>query len=64
VVSSYVLLAATAFYSLASVPVALHYLDPKRFGLWVVRDTLMGYLGLIDAGMTAARRKLPEPSQN
>lgn len=43
---------------------ALHYLDPKRFGLWVVRDTLMGYLGLIDAGMTAARRKLPEPSQN
>jgi len=47
-----------------SLPVALHYLDPKRFGLWVVMGTLMGYLGLIDAGMTVVRRKLPEPSQN
>jgi O-antigen/teichoic acid export membrane protein len=58
VVSSYVLLAATAFYSLASLPVALHYLDPERFGLWVVMGTLMGFLGLIDAGMTAAAARL------
>jgi O-antigen/teichoic acid export membrane protein len=58
VASSYVLLAATAFYSLASLPVALHYLDPKRFGLWVVMGTLMGYLGLIDAGMTSAAARL------
>lgn len=58
VVSSYVLLAATAFYSLASVPVALHYLDLERFGLWVVIGALMGYLGLIDAGMTSAVARL------
>ncbi len=59
VVSSYVLLAATAFYSLASVPVALHYLDDtKRFGLWIVMGTLAGYLNLIDAGMTAAVARL------
>jgi O-antigen/teichoic acid export membrane protein len=58
VVSSYVLLAATAFYSLASVPVALHYLDAKRFGLWMVMGTLAGYLGLIDAGMTGAAARL------
>lgn len=64
VASSYVLLAATAVYSLASVPVALHYLapppdnDPKRFGLWLVMGTLVGYLSLIDAGMTGAAARL------
>ena len=58
VASSYILLAATAFYSLASVPVALHYLDARRFGLWVVMGTLTGYLGLIDAGMTGAAARL------
>jgi len=58
VASSYVQLAATAFYSLASVPVALHYLDTQRFGLWVVVGTLMGYLNLIDAGMTGSSLRL------
>ena len=56
--SSYFLLAATAVYSLASVPVALHYLDIKRFGLWMVMGTLAGYLSLIDAGMTSAVARL------
>jgi O-antigen/teichoic acid export membrane protein len=58
VVSSYVLLAATAVYSLASVPVALYYLDTQRFGLWMVMGTLVGYLSLIDAGMTGAAARL------
>jgi O-antigen/teichoic acid export membrane protein len=58
VVSSYVLLAATAVYSLASVPVALHYLDTPRFGLWIVMGTLTGYLNLIDAGMNSAVARL------
>ena len=58
VVSSYALLAATAVYSLASVPVALHYLDIDRFGLWVLMGTLAGYLNLIDAGMTSAAGRL------
>ena len=58
VVSSYVLLGGTAFYSLASVPVALHYLDPPRFGLWIVMGTLAGYLTLVDAGMTSATARL------
>ena len=56
--ASYVLLAATAVYSLASVPVALHYLDTQRFGLWMVMGTLAGYLNLIDAGMTGAAARL------
>jgi O-antigen/teichoic acid export membrane protein len=58
VASSYVLLAATAFYQLASVPVALHYLDIDRFGLWIVMGTLVGYMSLIDAGMTSAAGRL------
>ena len=56
--SSYVLLAATALYSLASWPVALHYLDTKRFGLWIVMGTLVGCVSLIDAGMTSAAARL------
>jgi O-antigen/teichoic acid export membrane protein len=58
VASSYILLAATAVYSLASVPVALHYLNLPRFGLWIVMGTLAGYLNFIDAGMTSAAARL------
>jgi len=58
VASSYVLLAATAVYSLASVPVALHYLDKERFGLWALMGSLINYLSLIDAGMTGAAGRL------
>ena len=64
VASSYILLAATAVYTLASVPVALHYLAPPpdhdlaRFGLWMVMGTLVGYLNLMDAGMTWAVARL------
>jgi O-antigen/teichoic acid export membrane protein len=58
VFSSYVLLAATAVYSLASVSVAFHYLDVKRFSLWIIMGTLAGFLNLIDAGMTSAMGRL------
>ena len=58
VASSYVLLAATAFYSLASIPVALYYLDKERFGLWALMGSLVGYLSLIDAGMSGAAARL------
>src|ERR1017187_833069 len=58
VASSYVLLAATAVYALASIPVALHYLDKERFGLWALMSTLMGYLSLIDAGMSSSAARL------
>ncbi len=58
VASSYLLLGATAIYSLASVPVALHYLDKERFGLWALMSALVGYLSLIDAGMTSSAGRL------
>ncbi len=58
VFSSYILLAATTIYSLASIPVALHYLDTSHFGLWVLMGTLVGYLNLLDMGMTGAASRL------
>lgn len=58
VASSYVLLAAAALYSLASIPVALHYLDKERFGLWALMGSLVGYLSLIDAGMSNSAARL------
>lgn len=58
VASSYMLLVATAIYSLASVPVALHYLDKERFGLWALMGSLVNYLGLIDAGMSSSAGRL------
>jgi O-antigen/teichoic acid export membrane protein len=58
VTSSYVLLAAVAVYSLASVPMALYYLDKERFGLWALMGSLVGYLSLIDAGMSGSAARL------
>ena len=58
VASSYILLAATAIYSLASVRVAWHYLDQERFGLWALMGSLIGYLSLIDAGMSSSAARL------
>jgi O-antigen/teichoic acid export membrane protein len=58
VTSSYVLLATVAVYSLASVPMALYYLDKERFGLWALMGSLVGYLSLIDAGMSASAARL------
>jgi O-antigen/teichoic acid export membrane protein len=58
VASSYLLLVATALYSLASVPIALHYLDKSRFGLWVLMGTVANFLNLIDVGMTGASARL------
>lgn len=58
VASSYLLLASAAFYSLASVPLALHYLDKSHFGLWIVIGGLAGYLNLIDGGVSGASNRL------
>lgn len=60
VVSSYVSLAVTALFGLASVPVALHYLreDLDRFALWVLMSSITGYLSLIDLGMSSSVARL------
>ena len=58
VASGYVLLAATAVYSLASVPLALHYLSKERFALWALMSSIGGYLSLIDLGMSGSVARL------
>jgi O-antigen/teichoic acid export membrane protein len=58
VASSYVLLVTSAIYSLASVRMAWHYLDQERFGLWALMGSLVGYLSLIDAGMSGSTARL------
>src|ERR1700730_2166324 len=54
VASGYAQLAANVFYVLASVPLALHFLQKREFGLWALAMQLSGYLQLIDFGMSAS----------
>jgi O-antigen/teichoic acid export membrane protein len=51
VASGYVLLGANMLFILAQVPLALHYLPRKQFGLWALVVQLTGYLQFIDLGM-------------
>ena len=56
--SGYVALGANIIFSFASVPFALHYLSRQDFGLWALLMQLVGYLGLIDLGMSGAVTRL------
>lgn len=58
VVSGYAGLAAATVYSLASVPLALHYLTKEQFGLWALMSTIGGYLSLLDFGMSGSVARL------
>ncbi len=54
-VSGYVLLAANILYTLASVPLALHYLSKEEFGLWVLVTQVCNFNQIvIDLGMSGA----------
>jgi O-antigen/teichoic acid export membrane protein len=52
--SGYVALGANIFYTLASVPLALHYLTRPEFGLWALVTQIGGYIALIDLSMSAS----------
>jgi O-antigen/teichoic acid export membrane protein len=56
--SSYGVLAALAVYSLASVPLALHFLTKKQFALWALMTAVANYLSLIDLGMSSSLARL------
>jgi O-antigen/teichoic acid export membrane protein len=58
VASGYVSLAAAAVYSLATVPLALHYLNKQSFALWALMSTISGYLSLVDFGMSGSVARL------
>lgn len=57
-VSGYVLLAANVAFTLGSVPLALKYLPNSVFGLWALTVQVMGFIGLLDLGMTGAFARL------
>lgn len=45
---------ANVAYTLASVPLALHYLGKEEFGLWALAQQIAGYLLLLDFGISSA----------
>src|SRR5437763_489938 len=61
--SGYAALIAGSAYSLATLPLALHYLGKEqfgleRFGLWTLMSSISGYLSLIDLGMSNSVARL------
>src|ERR1043166_5619662 len=52
--SGYLATATSALYALISVPLALHYLSPKEYGVWGVAMQIASYFLLIDAGIAGA----------
>jgi O-antigen/teichoic acid export membrane protein len=52
--SGYLALAANIAYSVALIPIALHYLSKPEFGLWNVALQISGYIMLIDLGMSGS----------
>ena len=57
--SGYVLLGANVFYTLASVPLALHYLSKEEFGLWALVMQMANFnLILIDLGMSGSLSRI------
>ncbi|MCU0783285.1 MAG: oligosaccharide flippase family protein [Verrucomicrobia bacterium] len=53
--SGYALIAANVLYTLASVPLALHYLSKKEFGLWILVTQVCNFnMLVVDLGMSGA----------
>jgi len=56
--TSYLQLGVNVVYSLVSIPLILHWLPKAEFGMWAVLVQLMGYVSVIDLGMTSAVARL------
>ena len=56
--SGYALLGVNVLFTLASVPLALHYLSTEEFGLWAVTSQIAGYIALMDFGLSAATSRI------
>jgi O-antigen/teichoic acid export membrane protein len=52
--TGYASLGVNILYTLASVPLALHYLTKQEFGLWALITQLSGYLLLLEFGMSGS----------
>lgn len=56
--SSYASIGVNILYTIASVPLALHYLNKEEFGLWALVTQLAGYLMLLEFGMRGSVARL------
>jgi O-antigen/teichoic acid export membrane protein len=56
--ASYAQLGVNVVYSLVSIPIILNWLPKAEFGIWAVLVQFMGYMSLLDLGMTAAVGRL------
>ena len=56
--SGYMQIGVNMLYTLASIPLALHYLSAKEFALWQIAVTVAGYLLLIDFGLTDSMTRI------
>ena len=52
--AGYLAIAVNIAYTAGSVPLALHYLGKEQFGLWALAQQIMGYLMLLDLGVSSA----------
>jgi O-antigen/teichoic acid export membrane protein len=50
--SGYLLLGTNVVFTLAHIPLALHYLSKSEFGLWALTTQITGYLLMLDLGMS------------
>ena len=58
VASGYVVLIAASLYSLATLPLGLHFLSERRLGLWTLMASISGCLSQIDLGMSISLARL------
>jgi len=56
--SGYLLLGVNVLFTLASVPLALHYLGKDEFGLWATTTQIAGYIALVDFGLSSAAARI------
>jgi O-antigen/teichoic acid export membrane protein len=56
--ASYLQMASGALVSLLSIPLALHFLSNERFGLWSFTSQCVGYLLLLDFGVSNSVARL------
>lgn len=54
ILTGYTSLGVNVLCTLASVPLALHYLTKQEFGLWALITQLSGYLLLLEFGMSSS----------
>ncbi|MDD5349091.1 MAG: hypothetical protein PHQ12_02660, partial [Chthoniobacteraceae bacterium] len=63
--ASYIQMGVVLVTQLAAIPLALHFLDAERFGLWAFVTQSLGYLLLLDFGVAnSIGRLMVEPLHN